>query len=247
MQEIPKIIQPEKTPSTNSHLKELLKQQRLPECSVVITNNQSEGRGQPGNKWETREGKNLTFSMVLYPNMIKASEQFIISKAVSLAIVRTLSQFNVEASIKWPNDLYVGNLKLGGILIENTLSGSVIEQSIIGIGLNINQEKFPGHLPNPVSMKNITGKDTDLLSLFQKLHESLVEHYDLLTENNHELIDKLYQENMFRKSGIHLYRDKNGLFEAGFAGTGPAGHLFLKRKDGSTNSYAFKEVEFVFQ
>jgi BirA family biotin operon repressor/biotin-[acetyl-CoA-carboxylase] ligase len=247
MHEIPEIIQPERTASTSSHLKEFLKQQRLPECSVVITNNQIAGRGQPGNKWETQPGKNLTFSIVLYPNTIKASEQFIISKTVSVAIIDVLNQFDVEASIKWPNDIYVGNLKLGGILIENTISGSSIDQCIVGIGLNVNQETFPEHLPNPVSIKNITAKNTALLSLFQKLHESLVGHYELLTDKTHEPINKMYQEKLFRKSGIHPYRDKDGLFEAEIAGTGPAGHLFLKRQDGKTHSYAFKEVEFIFQ
>jgi BirA family biotin operon repressor/biotin-[acetyl-CoA-carboxylase] ligase len=247
MQEIPEIIQPEKTASTSSSLKELLKQRRLPECSVVITNNQTAGRGQPGNKWETQVGKNLTFSMVLYPGMVKAPDQFIISKAVSVAIINVLNQYDIHASIKWPNDIYVGNLKLGGILIENTLSGSVIDSSIVGIGLNINQETFPDYLPNPVSMKNITGNHTDLLTLFQKLHESLSGYYGMLTDNNHDFINKKYLKHLFRKTGMHLYRDKNGLFEAGFAGIGPAGHLFLKRKDGDTGSYAFKEVEFLFQ
>ncbi len=247
MQEIPEIIQPERTASTSTYLKELLKQRKLPECSAVITNNQIAGRGQPGNKWVTQTGKNLTFSLVLYPNMIKASEQFIISKTISLAIIDVLTLFHVEATIKWPNDIYVGNLKLGGILIENTISGSAIDQCIIGIGLNINQETFPEYLPNPVSIKNITGRDTDLLSLFQNLHESLVGHYEKLADTPPEPINKKYHEKLFRKSGMHLYRDKNGLFEAEFAGTGAAGHLFLKRKDGNTCSYAFKEVEFIFQ
>ncbi len=246
MQEKPEIIQPAQAGSTNSHLKELLKQQKLSECSVVITNNQVAGRGQPGNKWETQPGKNLTFSMILYPHMIKASEQFIISKMVSVAIIEVLDQSGIEASIKWPNDIYAGNLKLGGILIENTISGSTIDQCIIGIGLNVNQDTFPNNLPNPVSIKNITGIETDLLSLFQKTYESLVENYALLTDKTYKPINIIYQERMYRKSGMYFYRDKNGLFEAEFAGISPAGHLNLKRKDGKVASYAFKEVEFVF-
>ncbi|WP_291860209.1 biotin--[acetyl-CoA-carboxylase] ligase [Marinilabilia sp.] len=246
MQNTPEIIQPGQTPSTNSFLKELLKQRRLHECSVVITNNQTAGRGQPGNKWETQSGKNLTFSMVLYPNMVKAPEQFIISKAVSVAIIDVLKKFNIQATIKWPNDIYVNNQKLGGILIENTLSRQVIDQCIVGIGLNINQEKFPEHLPNPVSIKNITGKETDLLFVFKELHESLSDYYDLVATQNHQEIDEKYLKNLFRKTGKHLFRDQNGEFEAEFGGIGPAGHLYLKREDDTTIAYAFKEVEFIF-
>lgn len=247
MQKTPEIIQPGETSSTSSFLKELLKQRSLPECSVVITNNQTDGRGQPGNKWETQVGKNLTFSMVLYPNMVKAPEQFIISKAVSVAIIDVLKKFDIHAAIKWPNDIYVNDKKLGGILIESSLSGKVIDQCIIGIGLNINQEKFPENLPNPVSIKNITGKETDLLLFFKELHEALSEYYQMVAEQNHQEIDQKYLKNLFRKTGKHLFRDQNGLFEAEFAGIGSAGHLYLKRENDTTIRYAFKEVEFVFQ
>lgn len=245
MQHIPEIIQPAQTASTSTYLKELLKQRKLPECSVVITNNQTEGKGQPGNKWETEPGKNLTFSMIFYPNPIKASEQFIISKAVSVAIVKTLKKFNLNATIKWPNDIYVNDKKLGGILIENTLSGQTIDQCIIGIGLNINQETFPDHLPNPVSVKNISGRDTDLLSILAELHESISNFYDKVLAQNHPEIEQEYLNLLYRRNGTHLYKDKTGVFKAEFHSIGPAGHLFLKRKDGSVTSYAFKEVEHI--
>ena len=245
MQETPEIIQPAKTTSTSTYLKELLKQRKLPECSVVITNNQTEGKGQPGNRWETESGKNLTFSMILYPHEIKASEQFIISKAVSVAILKTLKKFNISTTIKWPNDIYIGDKKLGGILIENTLSGQTIDQCIVGIGLNINQENFPDYLPNPVSIKNITGKETDLLTIFSTLHETISGYYDRIMDKKHQKIDRDYTEHLYRKSGSHLYRDKTGIFKAEFQSIGPAGHLFLKREDGSVTGYAFKEVAHV--
>ncbi|WP_010663362.1 biotin--[acetyl-CoA-carboxylase] ligase [Marinilabilia salmonicolor] len=245
MQHIPEIIQPAQTASTSTYLKELLKQRKLPECSVVITNNQTEGKGQPGNKWETEPGKNLTFSMIFYPNGIKASEQFIISKAVSVAIVKTLKKFNLSATIKWPNDIYINDKKLGGILIENTLSGQTIDQCIIGIGLNINQETFPDHLPNPVSAKNVSGRETDLLAIFGELHESISDLYDQVLAQDHPEIEKEYLNQLYRRSGRHLYKDKTGLFKAEFHSIGPAGHLFLKREDGSVTGYAFKEVEHI--
>jgi BirA family biotin operon repressor/biotin-[acetyl-CoA-carboxylase] ligase len=181
---LPEIIQPESTSSTSLHLKELLKQQNLPECSVVITNRQTAGRGQPGNTWETEPGKNLTFSIVFFPEMVPATSQFIISKTVAVAIVTSLEKYIRPVEIKWPNDIYYKNKKLGGILIENSLQGSSISQTIAGIGINVNQTSFPENLPNPVSVKMITGYNVDLQTIFHQVYQSLTSTYQKLTEND---------------------------------------------------------------
>jgi BirA family biotin operon repressor/biotin-[acetyl-CoA-carboxylase] ligase len=241
----PQIIQPEKISSTSSYLKELLKRQKLPECSVVITSNQTEGRGQPGNKWDSQPGKNLTFSIVLYPEMINASSQFIISQTIVVALTEVLCTFAEPFFIKWPNDIYFEDRKLGGILIENSLQGLVIEQCVAGIGLNINQENFPRELPNPISIKNITGKNSDLHLLFQSLYQSLIDYYNVLTENKTDVIIEKYMKRLYRSHGMHSYRDSGGLFNAEISGISPTGHLFLKRENGKISKYAFKEVEFI--
>lgn len=241
----PEIIQPGKTTSTSTYLKELLKQRTLNECSVVITNNQTAGRGQPGNKWESAPNKNLTFSMVLYPKMVPASHQFIISQAVAVAIAKVLEKVVPPVSIKWPNDIYYGNKKLGGILIENSLSGSIINQSIIGIGININQKVFSDDLPNPTSVKLISRKEHELSPLFRKIMNSLIEHYDLILADNSEKISRAYFTRLFRKSGQHKYKDARGEFYAEIMNIDQSGYLYLKRENGEISKYAFKEVEFI--
>jgi len=245
MNSLPEIIQPEATHSTSSYLKELLKQRDLPECSVVITNRQTAGRGQPGNKWESSPGKNITFSIVLYPDMIPASQQFIISKTIGVAIVEAIETVTGPLQIKWPNDIYHHNRKLGGILIENSLQGSIINQTIVGIGINVNQEKFPEEIPNPVSIKNITGTTHELATLFESVYQSLTDHYTLLLDNNTKPIEEAYLKHLYRKTGLHKYKDANGTFRAEFSKIDPSGHLYLSREDGNITRYAFKEVEFI--
>ncbi len=234
----------ESVPSTNSHLKELLKQRHLPECSVVITQNQTLGRGQQGNFWEGEPFKNLTFSIVFYPQHIKAAHQFILSKCVSVAIAEVLTAILPRFAIKWPNDLYCGAEKVGGILIENVLKGSNIEQCVAGIGINVNQEIFKSDAPNPVSVKGITGRETDLFDLFGRIYESLCTHYSQLINQRQNAIEERYHHFLFRKEGWHPYRDEKGTFEARFAEIEPSGHLILQRRDGTLSRYAFKEVSF---
>lgn len=245
MKSSPEIIQPEEIHSTSSYLKELLKQRDLPECSVVITTRQTAGRGQPGNKWESSPGKNITFSIVFYPEMIPANQQFIISRTVAVAIVTAIEKITGPVKIKWPNDIYWNDRKLGGILIENSLQGSIINQCIAGIGINVNQEKFSKEIPNPVSIKNITGKTHELTTLFQSVYQSLADHYKLLLEDNSKIIEEIYLNHLYRKTGWHKYRDAKGTFRAEFSKIDPAGYLYLAREDGKISRYAFKEVEFI--
>ncbi|MFW5753371.1 MAG: biotin--[acetyl-CoA-carboxylase] ligase, partial [Marinilabiliaceae bacterium] len=213
--------------------------------SVVITNRQTAGRGQPGNAWLSKPGENLTFSMIFYPETVTAPEQFIISKTVAVAITDVLGEIIPEVSIKWPNDIYHRDRKLGGILVENTLNGSIISHAIIGIGLNINQMTFPETLPNPVSLQQITGQKHELLPLFERIFHSLTEHYARLVNDETGTISEKYLRRLYRRKGWHKYQDANGEFMAKFSRIGPAGHLFLQRKNGEISRYAFKEVEFI--
>ncbi|MGQ1890003.1 biotin--[acetyl-CoA-carboxylase] ligase [Thermophagus sp. OGC60D27] len=245
MKSVPEIIQLNSIPSTSTHLKELLKQQTLTECSVVITNNQTAGRGQPGNSWESAPGKNLSFSIVLYPDMVAPAHQFIISKTISVALAVALGKLISPIEIKWPNDIYYNNKKLGGILIENSLNGNLISQSVVGIGININQINFSSTIPNPTSMKLISGKSWDLKNVFLQLYQSILEHYENLKEENTNDIEEKYLSFLYRKTGFFKYRDKTGEFLASINKIGPAGHLYLTRSNGAISKYAFKEVEFI--
>ncbi|MFW5890449.1 MAG: biotin--[acetyl-CoA-carboxylase] ligase, partial [Marinilabiliaceae bacterium] len=150
-----------------------------------------------------------------------------------------------EVSIKWPNDIYHRDRKLGGILVENTLNGSNISHAIAGIGLNINQMTFPETLPNPVSLQQITGQKHELMPLFESIFHSLTEHYAKLVNDETGTISEKYLGRLYWRKGWHKYQDANGEFIAKFSRIGPAGHLFLQRKNGEISRYAFKEVEFI--
>ncbi len=231
------------TQSTNILLKEKVKTKTLPEFFVVRTAFQTAGKGQMGNSWESERGKNLLFSALLYPHRIAIHDQFIISQMVSVAIVRVLQKYDVACSIKWPNDIYAGDKKLGGILIENSLRGSKIEYSIVGIGLNINQIKFKSDAPNPISMLNILHRK---LSVKLLLSEVLIQLKQLCLQTDHAQIKSEYLQSLYRKSGFHSYKIPNGeTFEAMIDTIENDGQLRLKKHNGESAGFYFKEVEFV--
>jgi len=231
------------TPSTNIFLKEKVKKETLPEFFAVRTAFQTAGKGQVGNSWEAQRGKNLLFSLLLRPHHIPIHEQFIISQLVSLAIVRVMQQHEVACSIKWPNDIYVGDKKLGGILIENSLRGTLIDYSIVGIGLNINQKEFKSGAPNPISACNILHKKITLKLLFTKIVAEIKQLY--LTAGASE-IQSEYQQNLYRRSGFYTYKMPNGdTFEAEIHAIDNDGQLWLKKRNGEVMGFYFKEVEFV--
>ena len=235
--------------STNDYTRDLLtKSEKITEGTVVIAENQHGGRGQRGNSWISEPGSNLTFSIVLYPKFLSPSDQFVLSKAISLGIVSYLAEslpVNVsEIKIKWPNDIYVGAKKLCGILIENSVSGNKLNHSIVGIGLNVNQESFDASLPNPTSMKILGGKAYDLLTCFEALCACLDRQFIELRNNaskriNTEYLNALYQ---FEESGIYII---NGVtVQARIVGVSKAGALELIKDDGKKVECNFKEVVF---
>ncbi len=158
--------------STNDHAAELLAPEhpshtksKPAEGTVIRADSQSAGRGQFGSRWESAAGKNLTFSVILYPEWLEIEAQFYLSMAVALAVHNAVCEVYrgpLPVQIKWPNDLYLGDQKMGGILIQNSLSGARIQSSIIGIGLNVNQLHFDPDLPNPVSLASASGHAFDL-------------------------------------------------------------------------------------
>ena len=154
-------------PSTNTEASLLLKSGEQIEGTVIQTDFQSAGKGQAGNKWESEKGKNLLFSIILYPQSISPYDQFLISMTISLGICDFLDRLCTGATIKWPNDIYLGNDKIAGILIENSILGTMIETSVAGIGLNINQDNFVSIQPRPISLKMATGKEYSISACLQ--------------------------------------------------------------------------------
>ncbi|MCW3805282.1 biotin--[acetyl-CoA-carboxylase] ligase [Plebeiibacterium marinum] len=240
-----KIMKFEELSSTNEKVKELIKDD-IQDCTVVIAKHQYAGKGQKGNSWESEKGKNLTFSLFIKPEYIQAQDQFVISKVVCLGILKVLQKYSDGFSIKWPNDIYYNNSKIGGILIENSILLNAIGTSTIGIGLNINQEKFLSDAPNPISLKNICKKEFCLQST---LHDILEQISVLLgrvrVQNEHLQINKEYMNALFRKEGYHLYKDEEGIFKARILDISEYGQLVLLKESGDQTTYSFKEVEFI--
>ena len=230
------------TLSTNALLWNMLRQETLPEGFVLYTDFQTTGKGQIGNSWESAEGKNLLFSMALFPLQIEPSEQFLISQIVSLAIKKTLDEFTNDISIKWPNDIYWNNKKIAGILIENSLQGRKINFSVIGIGINVNQTEFESDAPNPISLQQITGTFQDRDSIMNSIYLNILYLYNDLDKNK---IREIYSEALYRKNGIHTFRDENKEFLARLSAVQPDGKLELETVDGEFLGYYFKEVSFI--
>lgn len=233
-------------PSTNTFLSELLKQEKPQEGLIVSAGFQSGGRGQAGNSWESEACKNLIMSVLIYPTTISPEDQFLISMVISLGICDFLDQKTAGSKIKWPNDIYVNDDKIAGILIESSIMGNAIEYCIAGIGLNINQENFRSNAPNPVSLCQITGKMYDLTDLLKELSLSLDIRYKQLLAEDYRIIADEYMRRLFRLKEWHKYSDSSGKFEGRIISVREDGKVSIeKRISGIVSEYLYKEVEFI--
>jgi BirA family biotin operon repressor/biotin-[acetyl-CoA-carboxylase] ligase len=228
-------------PSTNSEVKK----PGYRHGDAVIAKEQTAGRGQRGNKWSSNPGENLTFSLVWEPTFLEAKRQFLLSEAVALALTDTLAKYGIEAKIKWTNDIYVGRKKICGILIEHDLGvEGKLARTIVGIGLNVNQNSFEEWVPNPTSMTILKGESYDVGAVFQELYDALEVRYGQL-ENNPEVIERDYDALLFRKGELATYALPNGKrFEGVILGVKPSGELLVESQ-GMVVPYLFKEIEFV--
>lgn len=238
-----KIIIVEETGSTNSLLADMARRGEAQDGCVVAARCQSAGRGQRGNSWESEPGKNLTFSMLFAGRGVDVSRQFFISEAVALGVAEVIADeiagCGVEVSVKWPNDIYIGDRKVCGILIENSLTGRCVERSIAGIGVNINQEVFVSDAPNPVSLKQIDGIDRDTDKILGKIVAKIGVYMDCC-----ESLHERYMNRLWRRHGFFKYIDnaKGEVIEARIKDVHETGHLVLELRDGEERKFAFKEV-----
>ncbi len=238
-----KLIWLSEVDSTNKYLTDLSKDQ-LDEGLAVATNNQVEGRGQRGNTWESQKDKNITFSFILYPNFIKVQEQFLLSQAISLGICDMLAQLIKGVSIKWPNDIYVNNNKIAGILIEHAISSAQLDRSIIGIGLNVNQKIFSDDLPNPTSLLLETGNTFDINQTLEILCNSVSLRYNEIKNGQMAKIQTDYLKLLYRRNEFHTYSSDGKKFEAIIAGVRSTGELILETRNGERKEFGFKEISF---
>ena len=241
------LIHINETNSTNNYLQSLCSEQKVEELTVVVADFQTSGRGQRGNSWESAPGKNLLFSTVIFPEFLEARRQFLISQIISLAIKEELDTYTSDISIKWPNDIYWKEKKICGMLIENDLMGRNINQSIAGIGININQEIFHSSAPNPVSLLQITGEEHDLFKILKNIMLRIQSYYSLLKKGDTTSIACQYGESLFRREGMHQYKDANGEFLARIVCVEPEGRLILEDEKLTKRGYMFKEVEYLLK
>jgi BirA family transcriptional regulator, biotin operon repressor / biotin---[acetyl-CoA-carboxylase] ligase len=240
-----KIIFLENLTSTNSWAIEKLRDQSLQEGTIIRTDHQSAGRGYSSNKWESEKGKNLLFSIILYPPQIKADRQFLLSMSVSLGICDCLDELTSDCKIKWPNDIYVNNDKIAGILIESAFMGEKLEHCVVGIGLNVNQTYFSPGIPNPVSLKILSGRDQNTDEILSRLATTIEKRYLCLVSGQTDKIAEEYVSRLYLLNEWASYRDDKATFHARLKGVNEEGKLKLERKNNEITEYGFKEVEFV--
>jgi BirA family transcriptional regulator, biotin operon repressor / biotin---[acetyl-CoA-carboxylase] ligase len=231
--------------STNDFCRKLLNSQDLQEGTVVWAHHQSKGRGLAGSAWESEEGQNLTFSVILHPFFLKPSDQFYLSMVTSLGITGFLDEFKDNIRIKWPNDIYYDKSKIAGILIENSIMENIITDSIVGIGININQTAFGSHIPNPVSLKLVTGKHHPLKARLESLCEKINHWYFLLKQGKKAEIRNRYTEQLYRLNEKIPFRHNDKVFTGTVRGVDGFGRMALELEDGNTSYFNLKEVEFI--
>lgn len=242
-----RIITLHEVDSTNSYLEREASQ--IDDTVMVTAYSQTSGHGQRGNGWESAPGENLTFSVLYHPESFRAIDQFSISEATALAVADFLALHGVEAKVKWPNDIYVGDKKICGILIKHSLMGSEISHSILGVGININQTKFVSDAPNPVSIKQLTGETYNLEALTGEIARCLEHRLEMIYgEQNRIALHEEFIRNLWRGDGsFHPFSDTatGEIFEAVIDNIGPDGVLALRHRDSSLRLYSFKEVSFL--
>lgn len=215
----------------------------MPEGFTVYTGYQTNGRGQRGNHWQAEPDQNLMLSIILKPNFLLASDQFYLNMVVSLAVFDALKTYLPEKlKVKWPNDIYFDNQKLGGILIENSIQGNFLSSSIVGIGLNVNQLSFEN--ANACSLRNVLGNEIDLGILLASVLERIEHFYFVLKNQDFIFLKNEYLKILFRLNEWHQFKKSSLVFNGKIAGVDNFGRLFIET-DFSLETFDFKEVEFI--
>ena len=230
--------------STNAEAQHLLGENRASEGCTVVTDHQTAGRGQRGNRWEAAGGENLTLSVVWFPTFLDAGQQFLLSQAVALAVhdwAAALLGPSSALRVKWPNDLYYGPQKLGGILIENALSGQQIQHSVVGIGLNVNQLGF--EVPTATSLAGLTGRAYDLGPLAAHLLECLERRYLQLRAGRVGALRQTYLQALYRYRELHTYEVAGQRVSGQIVGVGEDGRLAVEI-GGSVRWFGLQEIRY---
>lgn len=230
--------------STNTYLRRM---ENLPDADIVVVTagHQTAGRGMGSNRWESEDGRNLLFSMLVRPEGVPAARQFALSMAEALAVKDALDPIAGEVTLKWPNDVYWHDRKISGTLIETAISGRLVKDCIFGTGINVNQRVFRSDAPNPVSLRQITGRDTDMNVVLDSVLEAFEGYYAMVLDGEYDRVGMLYHDALYRRTGMHAYSDSDGRFMASVVRVGHDGRLVLRDDAGRERIYAFKEVSYI--
>ena len=237
------IIKLDAIDSTNSYLKKIILEKDVSDYTIVTANFQTEGKGQLGYMWESEDSKNLLCSIYKKDLGIKVEDQFVLSMLVSLSIIRTLEKLNLpKLYIKWPNDIMSDNKKICGILIENMVKQNSIKESVIGIGLNVNQDTFK-NLPNATSIKKIKGAVFNIDELLNDLVNNIKKQFSDFNQSNIDLIFKEYEDVLYRMNIPSTFKNSEGDIFTGFIkGVNNLGRLKVLLEDNLTKSYSIKDI-----
>jgi BirA family biotin operon repressor/biotin-[acetyl-CoA-carboxylase] ligase len=229
--------------STNTLASELCQKTTVAEGTTVVTDNQTKGRGQRGNTWFSEPNKNLTFSIILRPTFLKPVDQFNLTIAVSLSIHDFLSQLiqGNNVRIKWPNDILINDKKVCGMLIENSIAGATLQQSIVGIGLNVNQLNFD--VDTATSMNSVSGRDFNLSDSLHLLLHCIEKRYLQLRNEKSDVLKREYLQALYRRGELHSFIDSHGSFEGVIEGISAEGRLVIS-SNGIIKMYTLKEISF---
>ncbi|MEX6626112.1 biotin--[acetyl-CoA-carboxylase] ligase [Tenacibaculum salmonis] len=243
-----KIIKLDAIDSTNSFLKDMSAKVSLDNFTVVVAKKQTLGRGQMNANWNSEEGKSLTFSVFYKFCNLSITDYKYLNYSVSLSVYEAVNSLKLpRLAIKWPNDILSENKKIAGILIENTLSIKNISSSVIGIGLNVNQNIFSDALPNASSIKNILGKDEDidLDLLLNKVLVSLKEKLERLNKKEYLALEKEYLAVLYKKNVPSMFKtNQNILFMGKIIGVSSIGNLQIELENETLKEFDIKEVSF---
>jgi BirA family biotin operon repressor/biotin-[acetyl-CoA-carboxylase] ligase len=238
-------IQLDRVSSTNEFAAFLVSKTNPEEGTVISSVDQHDGRGQVGRNWHASPGQNITMSVILYPKHIEVHHQFDLNKILSLGIVSALSHIlpEEEFQIKWPNDIYIYHQKVAGLLVQISSMGHSIRHAIFGIGINVHEKAFPSSLPNPVSLCSFSENIPGLKEVIHLVCTHLMDYYQLYHNGNHKLLDRNYQELLYKYNQKSIFSVPGGENFAGtIIGVDEIGKLMVETSSG-LRTFAMTEVK----
>jgi BirA family biotin operon repressor/biotin-[acetyl-CoA-carboxylase] ligase len=238
------VLELDSVDSTNRYAERILASGPVEEGTVIWAQEQTAGMGQGENAWNSEPGKNLTFTIILTPGFLPAGKQFLLNKAITLGITDFLKKYIKDVLVKWPNDIYVGKKKLGGILITHRIAGSHLDTTIVGIGLNVNQTKFSKDIPNPASMSGILHKKFRLRIALIRLLAAIDKRYLQLRNQEFKKLDEKYQNVLMGAGKWRTYCKGEESFEGRIIGVDEFGKLQLETRSGNIELFSHREVEY---